>query len=415
MGKSLVFTGFAPQYFCMYDHAKVEKIVANLLSNAIKNTTTGDHIAIQISHDSHSTQNQLIITISDTGRGIPAEELPYIFTRFFRGEHQESVGSGIGLSFVKELTELMHGTITAESVPGKETTFIVTLPVKVVPSISTSDVVPVVSHAQEYVQASRAETPEHGRQVILIVEDSAPIRTLIATAFADTYHILEAGDGQAGEKIALEQIPDVIITDLMMPVKDGMAMCDALKKDEKTSHIPIVMLTARADKDAMIQGYDTGADAYVIKPFEIEILTAQVRNLIQIRQTLRDKYSQRFFSGAAMLELQDADTEWCNRLRALLENHLSEEDFGIDQLSAAMNLSRRQIQRKCNALFGIPPNEFIRNYRLERAKKFLEARTGTVSEVCYAVGFSSLSYFSRCYKEYFNQLPSEIQSIEEEV
>lgn len=410
-GKTLSFTSSISSWQCRFDSAKMERILSNLISNALKFTDKGDSIAVHIEINRYTNEtDSLVITVHDTGTGISQETLPKIFTRFFQGDTFSGQGTGIGLALVKELTGLLGGTIEVSSISGEYTEFRVVIPVGTAEDTQEQIVASAATHSRSAPEPLIPAIHDNlTGSVMLVVEDNEDIRALIVSMFSDRYRILEAGDGATGLELATEQVPDIIITDLMMPVMNGIALCKALRASDATNHIPIVMLTARADTETVIEGYDTGADAYVVKPFHGEVLVSQVNSLVHTRQILQKKYAAQFFQDTSS-ELTSLDTLWCQGLKQVLSAELSNEHFGVDELSAAMHLSKRQLQRKCNALLGVTPNEFIRNFRLEHARLMLEAGAGSVSEICYAVGFNNLSYFSKCFKDYHHRLPSEMNA-----
>ncbi|MCD8294737.1 MAG: substrate-binding domain-containing protein [Clostridia bacterium] len=385
------------------DRNKMERIVYNLLSNAMKYTGDGGRITVSLTE----TAGAFSLTISDTGVGMPAETLSKVFDRFYqvRGSVR---GTGIGLALVKDFAELLGGDVTVESKVGEGSTFIVTLPTR----IEETDAEPKPEAAAltadvAAIKTDKVTDPEDAGEKphVLIVDDNADVITYISSLLNADYEISTATDGKAGLDKAIREVPDLIISDVMMPVMDGLEMCNALKTTTATSHIPVILLTAKAEEDCRAEGYGRGADAYITKPFSSKVLLARVKNLLDNRRLLRDYFS----SGDATEQNarpKDADTAFLDRLRDRMQEHLSDSEFNVEDLGAEMNLSRVQLYRKVKALTGSSPVELIRITRLKKARQLLQTRSMTVSEVCYEVGFSSPSYFTKCYRDYFGHTPT---------
>ena len=415
------------------DRDMVEKILSNLLSNAFKFTPEGGEVEVSIRtcKDVHSDVppqgDRLEIAVFDTGIGIPPDQLDKVFDRFYQvdaSQTREHEGSGIGLALVKELVELHHGTIRVQSEVGKGTTFTVRLPlgrshlkndeivgapVSVEPRVREAEGA-VIDKAVE--GAKEEVVPEHARgekPIVLIVEDNSDVRAYIRDYLVSAYQVTEAGDGAEGIEKAQEVIPDLIITDVMMPKKDGYEVCRTLKLDEKTCHIPIILLTAKAASENKIEGLEIGADDYLIKPFEPKELLARVRNLISLRRKLRERFKASVPLKPGEIDITSMDNAFLKKVMAAVEQHMGDERFHIEELGALVGMSRRQLHRKLAALTNQGPGEFIRSFRLHRAMDLLQKGAGTVSEVAYRVGFSDPSYFSKCFQQQFGTAPSDVR------
>lgn len=413
-----------------YDPEKIQKIIHNLLSNAFKFTPKGGKIRVRVTVDSDrsvyqlKTEDCLRITIRDSGVGIPTRHLPHIFDRFYQVDNSTTrnpdyTGTGVGLALTKELVELHGGQITAASEEGFGTTFTVRLPVTY--GLTSQPVEQLESPIiQEPIDlAVQDQTADPGRpvaidkqtgvgdEIILIVEDNADVRAYIRERLEGRFQIAEAGDGEDGFAKALELMPDLVITDVMMPKVDGYALSKKLRGDEKTSHIPIIMLTVRAEETDKIAGLEIGVDDYLTKPFSLNELQARVHNLIALRKKMRERFSRTTLIKPAEVSVLSADQKFLERLTEAVETNMENEHFDLKTLSASVGLSMRQLERKLKALINQTPNQFVRSMRLERAKQLLEQNAGTVSEIAYMVGFNSISYFSKAFRQTFGKPPSE--------
>jgi DNA-binding response OmpR family regulator/anti-sigma regulatory factor (Ser/Thr protein kinase) len=410
------------------DKDKVEKVITNLLSNAFKFTPEGGNIDFTVEKMIEDVE----IRIADNGIGIPKERIDKIFDRFFQvdGSHtRESEGTGIGLALTKELVELHKGKIKVESKEGEGTTLTVLLPLgkdhlkpeeiceaeeeeeKEKELTLTEDIIPESENRKEKtdvdllldidLSADKADKP-----LLLIVEDNSDVRKYIISHLEGDYRIQEAIDGEDGLEQALKHIPDLIISDVMMPKMDGFELCNKLKTDEKTSHIPIIMLTAKATSKDKIEGYETGADDYIMKPFDAAELKVRIKNLIEIRRKLQEKFSLEDF--AIPKELNSIDEQFMKRVLKAINENISEEKYSIEQLAKEAAMSRNHLHRKLKALAGKSPSLFLRSIRLAKAKTLIKEKKGTISEISFLVGFSSPIYFNKCFKEEFGYSPSEV-------
>ncbi len=426
-----------------FDAEKLEKVICNLLSNAIKFTPAGGKITIKVKTNPTPAGNfpsgWVEISVADTGIGIPQEQLQYIFDRFYQagvpGEHKQK-GSGIGLALTKELVTLHRGEIEVKSREGGEgessgTEFILRVPLgkehlkpeeikdlSDIPSLRQKSIELPQLYAVEKEEEEREvkekdiELETQEKEIILVVEDSRDVRKYIRGPLEKLYTVVEAVNGREGIEKAKEIIPDLIISDIMMPEADGYELCSVLKQDVLTSHIPIVLLTAKASEENVIQGLETGADDYITKPFNTKILMARIRNLIDLRCQLQQKMKRQMMLQPAEISVSSIDEEFIKELQGAIEKNLADPEFTVEELGKKLYMSRASLYRKIQALTGEPPNHFIRNYRLKRAAQLLKENFGNVTEVAFEVGFSSSAYFTKCFKEQFQQLPSSYQASE---
>jgi signal transduction histidine kinase/DNA-binding response OmpR family regulator/ligand-binding sensor domain-containing protein len=399
---------------CQFDKAKVEHILNNLLSNALKFTPENGsvHLICAIS-PANDGPAQVEITVKDTGRGISPAALPKIFQRFYQEETPGTPingGTGIGLSLSKELAELMGGSIRVTSEQGVGSSFVLSLPLRDV----RTEALPAESVPRETRDVSAEyQRGDQEQRVILVVEDNAELRGFIRQSIGAEWLVVEASNGEEGIRKALDLVPDLVISDVMMPIKDGYAVCDELKNNEITAHIPIILLTAKAGMDSRIKGLRTGADEYLTKPFNTEELLARMHNLLELRRRLREYYQQQLPTGGRVAsELPDTlsapDKEFLRRFMLVLEENLSDETLGVEDFAQKMFVSRVQLLRKLKALTGQSPTDYIRVFRLERAMALLQSREGNIMQVSAQVGFGNEKYFSTVFKEYFGKSPSEV-------
>jgi DNA-binding response OmpR family regulator len=359
------------------------------------------------------------VVVEDTGIGIAAGELERIFERFYQADASATrsyEGSGIGLSLVKELVALYGGEVKAASTPGKGTTFTVEIPLPLAEPAEKA--VPAETASPENVTAMPEATPlavgdkEPSRAAlpsvqVLVVEDHAELRQFITAALGEQYAVQEAPNGLEGYRMALEGLPDLIISDVMMPGMDGFTLCSTLKTDPRTSHIPVVLLTAKADAESKLAGLETGADDYLTKPFGLEELLLRVRNLLESRRKLREKFGKQLTLNPKEITVTSTDAQFLERALSIMETQMANPDFDVEAFSREVAMSRSQLHRKLVALTGQGPGDFIRTIRLKRAAALLQSQAGNVSDVAYRVGFTNLPYFSKAFREYFGQTPSE--------
>ena len=404
-----------------FDRDKLEKILSNLLSNAFKFTPEEGEIELiaEVRDDSFE------IVLNDSGIGISEDQLPNIFDRFYQVDTSNSqdkmeqrVGSGIGLALTKELVELHHGNLRVESKLGQGTSFSLSIPLgknhwkesEIItlkpPMIEVDEVAtPVIVSTLGKDRGMREDHP-----CVLVVEDNTEVRQYIKEQLVDSYQVEEANNGKIGFDKAVELVPDLILSDVMMPVMDGIELLKALLQDERTSHIPVIMLTAKAAQEDKLVGLDQGAHDYLVKPFDGRELNLRIRNLIDQRQKLQAKFDKKTVRlSAKQVAVSSLDEQFLKKLMDAIETNLDEEDFGVVELAEKVHLSRHQLHRKLKALTGLSPSVFIRNLRLERAKQLLEQKAGNASEVAFMVGFNSAAYFSKCFSDKYGFPPSELR------
>lgn len=421
-------------FWVKFDPDKLEKIVGNLLSNAFKFTPEEGRVelilgmrdeGLGMKGDAGSSliphPSSLFISVSDTGIGIPPDQLPHIFERFYQVENTGAdiqPGSGIGLALTKELVELHGGQISVESSvspSGTGTTFTVSFNFEEAVAVEAEHVAvsngqPVTVGGQESLTAAVSIPPLGGQggrhlPLVLVAEDNPDVRSYILEQLQGDYRLVEARDGQQALDLALAQTPDLILTDLMMPVLDGNELTRRLKTDVRTNHIPVVMLTAKSAQGDRIGGIETGAEAYLTKPFDAAELRATLANLLAQRRILQEKFAKQIRLDAPAAAVVSLDDQFLQKVLATIEDHLDDETFGVEPLAAAVAMSRSNLFRKVEALLGKSPNQLIRERRLLRAKHLLESGAGNSTEVAFMTGFNSPSYFAKCFQEMFGEAP----------
>ena len=392
------------------DQDKIERICYNLLSNALKYTSEGGEITLTAKEEN----GRVMISVADNGCGISSDELPYIFDRFYQAKNAGR-GTGIGLAIVKAFTELHHGEVSATSIEGKGSTFTIHIPVRqkgevtnqptekieqLVEPSSAQEVPNQARHIDELIQPYQTDKPE-----VLIIDDNIDIRTYLRSVLSEKYNVSEAANGKAGLELARKIVPDIVLSDIMMPVMDGLAFCQQLKTDKAISHIPVILLTARSLDEQRAEGYEHGADAYLSKPFSLRLLLSRIDNLIESRKKLNQTWSKGVEDDEIGNISNEIDKSFLKQLRKIIQENLANSDLSVEQIGDEIGLSRVQLYRKVKALTGYSPVEIVRKARLTRARHLLQTTERTVSEVAYAVGFSTPSYFSKCYKDEFGESP----------
>lgn len=415
------------------DQEKISRIVFNLLSNALKYTPAGGEIFVSLKDEGAN----LRLDVKDTGKGISQDEADKIFERFFQAKGAAS-GTGIGLALVKSFVELHHGEARVESEPGKGSDFIVVIPreqegdsqvihndVDIVDnsvnaSASTGKNV-VDESVLQYIDdgdRSRGKVQQlvnenTNRPTVLVIDDNTDIRQYERTLLQDEYIVLEAADGKEGLAVALKEVPDLVICDVMMPVMDGLELTEQLKTNTATSHIPVIMLTAKNLEEHRAEGYEHGADSYITKPFHSKVLLARIENLLRQRQLLKHLYQgvQEAEKEISEAHLEDRDRQFLKQLQAIIQKNLSDSEFGVEDMGQQIGLSRVQLYRKVKAMTGSSVVDLLRKARLAKARRLLETRSMSVSEVAYEVGFSAPSYFTKCFKEEYGMLPGDVGNV----
>ena len=405
-----------------FDRDKLEKIIGNLLSNAFKYTCDGGAVTLTVDY----ANGHFVLEISDTGAGIAKEEVKRIFERFYRAPGTEAKGSGIGLALVKELVDLHNGQISVSSRKGEGTRFKVRIPY-VLEQLPQQVILEPAAAQQDLLRselrpngngtttatvalAQAASSNGNGTQqpLVLLVEDNPDLRLHVTDILAGRYQLLTAEDGMKGERLAIEHIPDLIISDVMMPGKDGYQLCNDLKTNTKTSHIPVIMLTAKAGQENKIEGLTLGADAYLTKPFDAEELLIRIKNLIDNRVKLWEHFNAKELVVVRDVTVQSLEDEFLDQVLQVIRTNLDNELFSVGDLAKAVGFSKSQFNRKLKAICNKTPNQLIIEFRLNEAKRMLQDKVGTVSEIAYSVGYSNMSYFTKSFKEQFGMLPSKV-------
>jgi signal transduction histidine kinase/DNA-binding response OmpR family regulator len=403
-----------------FDQDKVETVLYNLLSNAFKFTPDSGRISFRLNIPSADSE-MVSMEIADTGPGIPVSEVDRIFDRFYQVDSSSSrdfEGSGIGLSLVKELVQLMRGHIEVDSKVGTGTSFKVLLPLKGSRAEASTaieidtDLTPTNNNGnagetmKEKAMLSVNE-PMQSESLILLIEDNEDLRVYLKENLDAEYQVVVAENGKVGLEKALELIPDLILSDMMMPQMDGFTLCTKIREDQRTSHIPFILLTARTTIESKLEGLELGADEYMTKPFNIKEIKVRMKNLLEQRRNLRRSFSREVTIQPKNISVTSVDERFLNHALKVMEEHLGDDQFSVERFAEEIGMSRKNLLRKIKALTDESVNEFIRNFRLNRAAQLLEAKSGTVSEIAYQVGFNNLSYFSKCFKELFGRLPNE--------
>jgi signal transduction histidine kinase/CheY-like chemotaxis protein len=399
------------------DPEQVEKVLLNLLSNAVKFTRPGGIVDVSVVMDNAHA----VIAVRDTGVGISADDLPHVFERFYQAESDATRrydGTGIGLALAKELVELHGGVISATSTIGEGSTFTVRLPIGTASAATSSSSIPRTETLDELLGENPLDTADtipqeesaDDRLTVLLVDDNTDVRAYVRSVLAPRFHVLEAVNGRAGLNLAREALPDLIVADVMMPELDGLGLGRALKADPMTDAIPVVLLTARAAAEDQIAGLAAGADAYLVKPFDPGVLTACVENLLTQRRRLRERFRQGEVAPPESAPAAPSPLDL--RLRPLVQARLLDPEFSAEALAAAAGLSYHQLYRALRDELNSTPSRYIRTVRAECAAELLRQGAGSVTEVAYAVGFESLSYFRRAFRERFDQTPSDFLTAE---
>ena len=397
------------------DPDKLDKIVYNLLSNAFKFTPQNGTVSIRVAIDHH---NEIQLTVSDNGIGIPHHLQGKIFNRFYQvdaSQTRQYEGTGIGLAIAKELVELFKGNIEVNSALGEGSTFSVNLPTYL-PFEGETDIAEsiraeVIERETYQPESSLDSIPDPAGPddlpLVLMVEDNIDLIRYVKKELSEQFNIIEARNGEEGLSLAQKRIPDLIVSDIMMPIMDGVTLIKNLRGDDRTSHIPIILLTARDDAEMKVKGFEMGAEQYLVKPFEIDELSARIKSLLCQRERLRKKYSQEFTLQPSDITLKNRDMIFLDKLVKIVEQNLTNETFAVEDLQNEIGMSRMQLHRKLKALTSQSTSDFIRSIKLKRAAQILRQPGIQIAEAAYLSGFNHTSYFSKCFKEQFGILPSE--------
>ncbi|WP_320908381.1 substrate-binding domain-containing protein [Bacteroides nordii] len=395
-------------YHTLADVEKLERIYFNLLSNAFKFTPENGKVTVRLSAQEKEGQNFFRFTVANTGSLISAEHICSIFDRFYKIDMHHA-GSGIGLALVKAFVEMHGGTIQVESDERQGTMFTVELPVCNCTSVADTLSLEVSEQdlPVEFSEDEEEQEPgyDSSRMSVLIIDDNADIRSYVHGLLNAEYSVIEAANGSEGIRKAMKYVPDLIISDVMMPGMDGIECCRRLKSELQTCHIPVILLTACSLDEQRIQGYDGGADSYISKPFSSQLLLARIRNLIDSHQRLKQFFGDR--QTLAKEDICDLDKDFVEKFKKIIEEKMSDSGLNVEDLGKDMGLSRVQLYRKIKSLTNYAPNELLRMARLKRAASLLASSELTVAEIAYEVGFTSPSYFTKCYKEQFGESPTE--------
>jgi signal transduction histidine kinase/DNA-binding response OmpR family regulator len=413
--KKISFIQQFPDYGirAQFDKDKLEKITSNLISNALKFTPEQGAVIVNVSVTRSNGAGELLLRVTDTGKGVPEDQMTKIFERFYQVSEDGNinVGTGIGLALCKELAEFLGGSLRLESKVGEGSRFSLALPLETAELISETQIDEsdaILSNRHEVAANIVTENEDQlEKPLVLIVEDHFDLRKFIISCLGTEYSFVEASNGKEGFHHAIEQVPTLVLSDVMMPEMDGIEMCNKIKQDQRTSHIPVILLTAKASDESKLSGLGIGADDYIIKPFNKEELKLKIRNQVSARTRMQERIRMEFLSESTTIRAVSADEKFLERLKKIVETRIGDELLSVESLTEEIGMSRAQLYRKVTALTGLSGNEFIRKLRLQRAAQLLQQRVGPVSQVAYEVGFSNLSYFSKCFKEQFGVLPSE--------
>jgi len=404
------------------DPEKMERVFFNIMSNAFKYTPDNGRIILTC----NVTDSSLTFSVQDTGRGIAAEDLGNIFDRFYQVDKVHPNGSGIGLSLAKAFVELHDGSIEVQSTPGIGSTFTVTIPVRHVKASECAEVRRVISDSDVEAELGAVDLDvargDGGKPLILVIDDNSDIRKLVRELLADTYDMIEAADGKEGIRLASKYVPDLVVCDVMMPVMDGLECCRRIKEEISTSHIPVLMLTACSMDEQRIQGYESGADGYLSKPFNSKMLTMRCANLIENRKRIRNVLDPAAGLNPSATSAEassqtpsrplpgDIDNEFYARFSKLVNDQMGNPDLNVNMLAEEMGIGRSQFYRKLKALTNYSPVELLRKLRLAKARELLSTTDRTISEIAYEVGFSAPAYFTRVFRESYGEAPSELRT-----
>jgi DNA-binding response OmpR family regulator len=394
--------------FMDFDKSKVRKIINNLYSNALKFTPEEGYIATSIRLVRENGRDFVRLEVADSGCGIPDSEQQAIFSRFYQSEtnNTNKTGSGIGLHLAKEYVELHGGQIAVSGKVGEGSIFSVSIPVDLQVDDSRACIAEETDD-RESRQPEAAANSNPERKTLLIVEDNAELRHFLAEQCEDKFNVLQAADGEQGLSAALKHMPDLIVSDLMMPMLNGLDMCRRLKNDIQTSHIPIILLTAKLSDETEIDSYKAGADSYIAKPFNFDVLLTRIEMLIEQQEKRKKIFHKTIGITPGSITTTSLDEELIRKALASVEENMDNSDYSVDNLALALAISRRQLSRKFQYIIGLSPSEFIRSVRLKRAAQLLKDTQYNISEIAYMAGFNTIKYFNLNFKDEFGVTPTQ--------
>lgn len=413
---SINFHSRKKEIFMDYDPDNLQKIVSNLMSNAIKFTDKGE-ILLLVNEEQLNGQNCVKVVVKDTGIGISKENLPYVFDRFYQVDDAEKKtirGSGIGMALVKELIHLMGGDIELKSEPRVGTTVTFFLPVTNNAETSEQPSQKLINTLDEPIDLPKEwefSEESDGNPIVLLIEDNTDVLYYLNICLHENYRLVQARDGNEGIKKAIDLVPDIIISDVIMPGKTGIEVCETLKEDTRTSHIPIILLTAKAEIQDKISGIKHGADAYLIKPFIVDELLVQVENLIRTREILIEKFRNSKFDDTHRADYPVKENKFLTGLNSLIKEELSNTELNVDKVCEQLYMSRTQLHRKIKALTNKSITAYIRSYRLHEALNMIKESNLTIQQIAYETGFSDASYFHRSFLKEFNKKPTDFRKL----
>jgi len=414
------YTSNPERFITQFDHDKIERILFNLLSNAFKFTNENGFVSVDVNIIKNDAGDQLEIKVKDNGIGIDKDKQANIFEHFFQSDVPQTMlnqGSGIGLSITREFVRLHGGTIEVESDVNKGSCFTVLIPVSEVEEHSPVDAftmqkelnennVALNGNGFEEQAVYKVKASNGKKQTILLVEDNEDFRFYLKDNLKEFYHVIEAPNGRAGWQKVLAMHPDLVVSDISMPLMDGIELCKKIKKDQRTRQIPVILLTAMMGDDNHLKGLETGATDFMTKPFNFEIMLSRIRNILSEQKTLKKTLNKQVEVKASEAKIESADEKFIRSALEIIEKNLSNADFSVEELSRELYMSRVAVYKRIFALTGKAPIDFIRSIRLQRAAQLLEDSSLTVAEVAYEVGFNNPKYFSKFFKAEFNQVPS---------
>jgi len=414
---NFVFEIDSSSFLMWFDREKIEKIYFNLVSNALKHTERNHQIKISLSKEVIDGQEYASLSVFNEGKIIPKEHINRIFDQFYKVNPYD-VGAGIGLAYTSALVDIHNGKISVESIEDKGTTFKALFPFN--QTVTENDIKENDFYTSGYIKSRLgieseksfeepilSDLSDNEKPIVLLIEDNPDMRNYLLFVLRDDYMVVEAEDGDEGIEKSTKYIPDVIICDVMIQGKDGFEVCHILKEKVSTSHIPIILLTACSLDEQKAIGFEQGADAYIPKPFNTDLLKIRIRKLIENRQKIKQIFGSSLINDTKKTSLAKKEQEFINRLKKYIEQNISKTDLNVDDIAKEMNLSRAQLYRKLNSLTDYSPNDMIKIIRLKYAHQLLSNKTANISEVAYESGFSTPSYFTKCFKEYYKESPTE--------